>query len=295
MATFEPPPLLGSYGDQPLVVRERHGFGIVPVVITVVLALLVGFAAGYSVARRAPAAATQEAAAGASTPGSQPASPQTSAQQPEAKPYSEQAVTPPPKEPPAPVSETPSPSGTASAPPAARTEPARPVATSGSVEVRSSPSGAGVTVDGKWRGRTPLTVKDLAFGSHVVRVVQPGYETEREDVRLSSATPLRQLSYKLQRTAPPPPPRPAARPRTAMPPPRSQSYAGSIYVDSRPRGARVLIDGKLMGTTPVRIPDVPVGSHVVRLQLEDHRDWTTSTRVVATQESRVTGSLERIR
>jgi serine/threonine protein kinase len=294
MATFEPPPPLGSYGDQPLVVREQHGFGIVPVVITVFLALLVGFAAGYSVARRAPAAATEEAAAGASTPGSQPASPQTSAQQPEAKPYSEQAVTPPPREPPAPVSETPSPSGAASAPPPARPEPARPVATTGSVEVRSSPSGAGVTVDGKWRGRTPLTVQDLAFGSHVVRVVQPGYETEREDVRLSSETPLRQLSYKLQRTAPPPP-RPAARPRTAMPPPRSQSYAGSIYVDSRPRGARVLVDGKLMGTTPVRIPDVPVGSHVVRLQLEDHRDWTTSTRVTSGEEARVTGSLERIR
>ena len=59
--------------------------------------------------------------------------------------------------------------------------------------------------------------------------------------------------------------------------------------------AQVILDGKFMGTTPVRIPDVRIGSHVVRLRLEDHRDWTTSTRVTSGQESRVTGSLERIR
>jgi hypothetical protein len=57
----------------------------------------------------------------------------------------------------------------------------------------------------------------------------------------------------------------------------------------------VLINGKAMGTTPVAIPDVPIGSHIVRLQLPDHRDWTTTTRVVAGQESRVTGSLEPIK
>jgi hypothetical protein len=73
------------------------------------------------------------------------------------------------------------------------------------------------------------------------------------------------------------------------------SYAGTIYVDSRPRGAKVLIDGKMMGTTPASIPDIPIGSHVVRLELEDHRAWTTSTRVSAGEQSRVTGSLERIR
>ena len=82
-----------------------------------------------------------------------------------------------------------------------------------------------------------------------------------------------------------------------MPPPASQrqTYTGTIYVDSRPRGARVLIDGKFMGTTPVRIPDIGIGSHVVRLQLAEHGDWTTSTRVASGQEVRVTGSLERIR
>ena len=75
----------------------------------------------------------------------------------------------------------------------------------------------------------------------------------------------------------------------------SSTFAGTIYVDSRPRGARVLIDGRPMGTTPASIPDIPIGSHVVRLELPDHRVWTTSTRVAAGEQARVTGSLERIR
>ncbi len=73
------------------------------------------------------------------------------------------------------------------------------------------------------------------------------------------------------------------------------AFAGSIFVDSRPRGARVFIDGRPMGTTPASIPDIPIGSHVVRLELTDHRAWTTSTRVTAGEAAVVTGSLERIR
>jgi hypothetical protein len=57
----------------------------------------------------------------------------------------------------------------------------------------------------------------------------------------------------------------------------------------------VIVDGKAMGTTPVSIPDIPVGPHVVRLQLADHQDWTLTTQVVAGRESRVRGSLDRIR
>jgi hypothetical protein len=68
-----------------------------------------------------------------------------------------------------------------------------------------------------------------------------------------------------------------------------------VFVDSRPRGATVSIDGKEYGKTPIRIPDIPIGSHVVRLELADHRFWTTSIRVTAGKDTPVTGSLEPIR
>jgi hypothetical protein len=56
----------------------------------------------------------------------------------------------------------------------------------------------------------------------------------------------------------------------------------------------VFIDGKPVGATPLSLPEVPIGSHVVRLELPDHRIWSTTARVTAGQQARVTGSLERI-
>lgn len=253
-------------------------------ILPVLLALLVGFAGGYAV--RTPAPASVPGATPTSDPAATPAGEA-------ARPYSEETVVPaqPPAEAPAVGGDAP-PAATSAARPEAEDR-----ATAGRLIVRSTPAGANVTIDGRWRGRTPLTLDELPFGSHDIRVVLSGYSVATEDVALSAGTPARTLSFRLQRSAPAAKPAPTPR---APPPPRSQpstprTYTGSIYVDSRPRGATVLVDGKSMGTTPVRIPDVAIGSHVVKLQLVDHADWTTSVRVVSGEDARVTGSLERIR
>jgi hypothetical protein len=149
-------------------------------------------------------------------------------------------------------------------------------------------------LNGQWRGRTPLTIENLPLRRYDLRVVQQGFEPATQAVSLTSATPDRSLTLRLERASP------AAASRPAAPPPQSQrdtatsNYTGSVYVDSRPRGARVSIDGRAVGVTPVRIPDVRIGSRIVRLELPDHRIWSSTTTVVAGQESRVTGSLERI-
>ena len=57
----------------------------------------------------------------------------------------------------------------------------------------SVPTGAGVTVNKKWRGRTPLTLDNLPFGAYVVRVVQPGYLVARDEFTLSSASGVSHL------------------------------------------------------------------------------------------------------
>jgi hypothetical protein len=169
--------------------------------------------------------------------------------------------------------------------------------------VESTPKNAAVTVNGRWRGRTPVTIDDLAFGTHTVRIVQPGFSVAKQVITLSKADPSRTLTFQLQRPAAAAaarPPAPAARPSAAASrsaPPASASarpYLGSLYVASNPSGARVFVDGRPVGTAPLRVPEVPIGSHVIRLELPDHRIWTTSERVSAGQETRVTGSLERI-
>jgi hypothetical protein len=148
-----------------------------------------------------------------------------------------------------------------------------------------------VTVNGTWRGRTPLTLDELRFGPYTVRVVSSGYAVAREEFTLSAREPERTMSVRLRRSAAPP------QPVASSTPPSGQRAVGvgSIYVDSRPRGARVFVDGRAVGVTPLRLGDVRAGSHTVRLELADHRTWMATRYVLARQETAVTGSLEPVR
>jgi serine/threonine-protein kinase len=69
-------------------------------------------------------------------------------------------------------------------------------------------------------------------------------------------------------------------------------FAGLLTVASRPEGARVFLDGKLMGTTPLAIPNVGAGEHAIRLELDGYQRWSSSVRIVASEQNRVTASLE---
>jgi hypothetical protein len=57
----------------------------------------------------------------------------------------------------------------------------------GSIEVRATPSEALVYVDGRFRGRSPETVQDLAPGTHLVRVRAPGYLDQAASVMVRAA------------------------------------------------------------------------------------------------------------
>ncbi len=319
-------------------VPERSGPMLLQQAVTAVLMLLVGFAAGYFVGSRdrvpsgadtAPAAVAQPA----TRVPSGPATPQTPGQ------YSEQQVTPPaatasvptasaptasapkasaPKASapnPAPRLREPAPSApastasapTASAPkasapnpaPAASPRPTERTATTGRMVIRSTPSRANVTLNGRWRGRTPLTLDDLPFGRYVVRVVADGFRVAREEVTLNTRNASQTINTRLTRNArasAPVPAAPAPRPGSAPAAPdrgaAEPGFTGSLYVDSRPRGATVLLDGRNVGQTPLSLPDVAIGSHVVRIEMAGKRPWSTTTRVVAGQMERVTGSLE---
>jgi hypothetical protein len=264
---------------------ERSRPLIVPLVLALFIGLLLGFAAGYELGGRDRitdvriAAADEELAdSSARRPRAQPPESGNAQADRSGRAWSEQAVAQPSATPP-PIPRESLPS----APPARGL-----VATTGRMIVTSTPPGAGVTVNGGWRGRTPLTISGLRFGAYTVRIVQPGFAVASEEVKLSTAEPSRVLSFRLRQ-----PVTPQSRPTASAAAP--VRYVGSIYVDSRPRGARVILDGRPVAKTPARIPDVPIGSHVVRLELPDHRTWTISTRVAAGKETSVTGSLDPLR
>jgi hypothetical protein len=154
--------------------------------------------------------------------------------------------------------------------------------------VRSNPSGARVEVNGRSRGRTPLTLGDLALGALTVRVSRDGFAPERRLVTLTASRPSQVIDVPLAKAAAatPAPPKPAAPVKGAG------EFVGSVFVETRPVGARVFIDGREVGTSPVDVPGVAAGSHVVRLELKGYKRWSASVAVVAGERNRVAASLE---
>jgi len=146
-----------------------------------------------------------------------------------------------------------------------------------------------LVIDGKPRGQTPATITDLSMGSHTVEVARPGYVPYSARVALSAKQPTQVLTVPL-RTGRGDGSTPAAGAATGAA--AAATATGSIYVDSRPRGARVMIDGRPVGVTPLRVPELRPGNHDVQLDLEGYRPFTARVALKANEQARGAASLE---
>ena len=281
IARYEPPTaipvgLITGYDPDSLSALERTRSAIWPLVLALIVGLGIGFAGGFLVGgagagSREPAAAAvtatapvaagrevTEAAVPAAAP-AQPAQPNPELRTQNSEPKNLQSE----------ISNLKSPAGP------------------GRLLVRSRPAGARVSVDGKDAGLTPATVRALARGAHRVTIVHDGYAAEERRVVITTKRPSQSMTVALAR------PRAAASraAQTASVPPGR--VAGALAVASRPAGARVYMDGTLVGTTPMSLASVPAGSHAIRLEHDGYRRWSSSVRIVAGEQNRVTASLER--
>jgi hypothetical protein len=142
-------------------------------------------------------------------------------------------------------------------------------------------------------GRTPVALRNLEIGTHTVRVVRDGYEAEERRVSISATKPTTSLTFELERAGSTSGTTTAAGNPAAAPVGREgDQFTGWLIVDSRPIGARVFLDGREIGTTPLSIGEVAAGEHAVRLEREGYRRWTASIRVVTGERNRITASLE---
>lgn len=246
-----------------------------PIALALVVGLLVGFAFGFGAGTR-DRTYVPESAGGSASPAGAPVPPAP-------EPAAAAAVAPaaPPAPPPGAMPQPPEqmrPRPTAPARPASVVEKQR-------LLVRSSPGGALVSVNGRDAGVTPLSVPNLPAGAYVVRISRQGYVTAERRVRIRTAQPTQPIDVDLVVTR-------AVRavaPRPAAPEPTN----GSLMVDSRPAGAQVFVDGKLVGTTPLLLDAVRAGRHGVRLELNGFTPWTMTAPVSGGERSRISGSLER--
>jgi hypothetical protein len=302
-----PPELIDSYRPPPdsILAEERSRSAISPLAFALVVGAALGFAAGFGVGTWGRSTDQRDLSASDSSVASNASITGSAATTGPAREFTEGSVT----EAPAPLAAAPR----TAAPP-----------TVGSLLVRSTPLGARVLVDGREYGRTPLTVGNLLRGAHSVRVIRDGYLVDERLVTITSAQRSHSVTVRLSperaarvvngksastaRTSTGSPraitsPGPSGAPRpsgeaarsaatnAARPP--SAPGAAPLAVESRPAGAKVFLDGRLVGTTPVELPDVAVGEHALYLDRDGYQRWSSAIRVVTTERNRVTASLDR--
>jgi hypothetical protein len=268
-----PPALAESYRPAPDGMRpdERSPSAILPLGFALLIGAALGFAAGFGVGTsgRSPGAG-EDAAASA------------------AREFSEGAVDAEVQLKPVTPPATPTmAAGLAADTGTAGTKPPAPVAAPpivGSLLVRSTPPGARVLVDGRDRGRTPVTVGNLSRGAHSVRVIRDGYEPDEREVTVTSVQRAHSMTVRLS------PRRVEA--ASAVSRPAAPSSA-PLTVESRPAGAAVFLDGRLVGTTPLVVPAVAAGEHALHLDRDGYQRWSSAVRIITTERNRVTASLER--
>ena len=181
-------------------------------------------------------------------------------------------------------------------------EPAAAAPEVGWLLVRTSPPGAAVSVEGADRGQTPLSLSDVPYGTHRVEVRAPGYEPQTRDVTVSAAATVAAVSFELApggepQVASAQPPAPVEPAQVAAPAvaDAGEGTVGSVFVESRPAGARVVIDGEPAGVTPVVLTDLRPGRHEVRIEHAGYRSWVTAVEVPAFDRVRVAASLDQAR
>lgn len=146
--------------------------------------------------------------------------------------------------------------------------------------VVSTPEQARVFVDDAYQGKTPATVESLAPGPHKIRLELAGHAPVTRDVAL-------------------------ARGGDATEEFRLESVLGRLEVVSMPPGAKVLVDGKAVGTTRgvggdaarsqvLALENLPAGEHAVLVRLDGHQDVSRRVVVKAKDTGRIFVRLPRI-
>jgi serine/threonine protein kinase len=314
-----PPPTV----PDELTMLDRSRSAVWPLVLALAVGVALGFAGGYAVGVRsqpATVAATDASAAPAAplrefTEAAVPAAPKPAAAPDPAETTSKPEIVSRPVEPPPenvtrePVTRAPEPAAvrppnppagtrrTDAAPAASRTPAASPAPATwagGRVNIRSTPPGATVSVDDRAVGRTPTAVRDLQEGPHRIRITRDGYAVHDRRIVITRERPVQLINAALERQSPPAGRGAPLAARSPAPPvPAAAAGTGMLTVESRPAGARVLLDGKVIGTTPLTTQSVPAGVHAIRLELDGYRIWAGAVRVAANEQARVRASLER--
>lgn len=154
-----------------------------------------------------------------------------------------------------------------------------PPASTGRLVIQSVPSGALVLMDGQRAGETPLNMS-APVGRHELQIARSGYLPKTQTVEVTARTP-QTVSVQLQAG------------RTSVPGTATRSATtGTVDIESRPRKAQITLDGRMVGETPLRVPELSPGDHVVEIALAGYKSVTRSVHIVSGELTRFAVTLE---
>jgi len=139
-----------------------------------------------------------------------------------------------------------------------------------SIRLRSSPSGAFVTLDGQdAEERTPSLLSPVEPGEHTVTVSLPRYREWRKSILLGEGETVN-LDVLLQPMA-----------------------TGSLSVSSVPFQSIIFIDGRpTPWLTPATIDNLALGTHTILLKRDGYEDWSQAIVIVENRRLQLKASLK---
>ena len=148
------------------------------------------------------------------------------------------------------------------------------------LNVVSAPEQARVFLDDDYQGKTPVTITSVAPGTHKIRVELPGHAPITRTVTLANGAEGTE-EFKMS------------------------SVLGRLEVSTKPAGAKILLDGKAVGSTKpqggnaprsqiLAIENVPAGEHSVMAHLNGYQDVARKITVKANGTEQAYFTLSRI-
>jgi len=145
----------------------------------------------------------------------------------------------------------------------------QPAARSGKVDVRSTPEGAAVFLDGEPTGlRTPVVLKGLAAGRSVrLRVDKAGFATQEREIQIVADSP-RTLTFELL------------------------AADGLVHFAGVPADARIYVDDALVAVEDGKPLNLAVGRHAVRVETPSSLIFSGTMVIVAGEQTFRVGDVE---
>ena len=142
----------------------------------------------------------------------------------------------------------------------------------GSIAITSIPSGAEIYIDGRQSGTAPLIFPEVQPGNHQVTLSSKGYDDWSYIVSVGSGR-MSAINAELVAT---------------------KVITGLLAVITEPPGAEIYIDGDFKGVSPVTIPGLSSGTHMVLLTLQDYADNKTNISITAGLTQKYTTALQKV-